>query len=255
MISTKNHAWDINIVALIFILALHSSAIASEINSTNLPLKESPAEAIGKYNDEKEILLNEIKNFPSKEEPRTKLAQIYYKLGGLSKANTAKELNYNHCMTHTTRAIEINPESAVGFFFRALCRGKIGQLKGMFKSLGTLRPFKKDMETALKLDPATSHGGPNRGLGMMYNQLPFFMGGSNKKSIYHLKEAVKIAPDYWENHLFLGEVYYDNSDYNLAMDSLRNVLKYTEANKDDPKLKTKRQKAEELMKKIDEKMN
>ena len=158
-------------------------------------------------------------------------------------------------MTHATRATEINHQSAEGYFFRGLCRGKRGKVKGMFKSLETLLPFKNDMETALKLDPKTNHGGPNRALGKMYNQLPFFMGGSNKKSIYHLKEAIKIAPDYWENHLFLGEVYYDNSDYNLSMDSLRNVIKITEPKKDDPKIKMKRQKAEDLMRKIDEKMN
>ena len=255
MVLITNYARKINTVALLLMWGLISPAIASGIHSANFPNTNSPAGEIGKFNDERKFLLKEVEQFPSKEEPHEKLAQIYYKLGGLSKAKSAKEINYNHCMTHTTRAIEINPKSASGFFFRAICRGKLGQLKGMFKSLGTLSPFKKDMETALDLDPSISHGGPNRGLGIMYNQLPFFMGGSNKKSIYHLKEAVKIAPEYWENHLFLGEVYYDNSDYNLAMDSLRNVLKYTEAKKEDPKLKTKRQEAEDLMKKIEKKMN
>jgi tetratricopeptide (TPR) repeat protein len=255
MFVIKNYPQSINLTGLILIWLLLLPAIGSAIQSPSTPKPGSPAEEIGNYNDDKKLLLNEVERFPNKEEPRVKLAQIYFKLGGLSKAKSAKEINYNHCMTHTTRAIEINPKSAAGFFFRAICRGKLGQLKGMFKSLGTLSPFKKDMETALKFDPTISNGGPNRGLGIMYNQLPFFMGGSNKKSIYHLKEAIKIAPEYWENHLFLGEVYYDNSDYNLAMDSLRNVLKYTEAKKDDPKLKIKRQKAEDLMKKIDEKMN
>jgi tetratricopeptide (TPR) repeat protein len=255
MFVIKYCARNIISAALILIWIMLFPATGSAIQSTDKPNFGTPAEEIGKFNDKKKLLLNKVEQFPSKEEPHVKLAQIYYKLGGLSKAKSAKEINYNHCMTHTTRAIEINPKSASGHFFRAICRGKHGQLKGMFKSLGTLSPFKEDMETALKLDPTISNGGPNRGLGMMYNQLPFFMGGSNKKSIYHLKEAIKIAPEYWENHLFLGEVYYDNSDYNLAMDSLRNVLKYTEAKKDDPKLKTKRQKAEDLMKKIDEKMN
>ena len=255
MFVIKNYARIMISAGLIFVWFLLLPAIGSAIQSPNTTIKDSPAEEIGNYNDDKRLLLNEVEQFPDREEPHVKLAQIYYKLGGLSKAKSAKEINYNHCMTHTTRAIEINPKSAAGYFFRAICRGKIGQLKGMFKSLGTLSPFKNDMETALKIDPTISHGGPNRGLGIMYNQLPFFMGGSNKKSIYHLKEAIKIAPEYWENHLFLGEVYYDNSDYNLAMDSLRNVLKYTEAKKDDPKLKIKRQKAEDLMKKIDEKMN
>ena len=255
MIMITNYSRKVNTVMILLMWALLLPAIASAIHSSNSPKLYSPAGEIGKFNDEKKFLLNQVEQYPSKQEPHEKLAQIYYKLGGLSKANSAKEINYNHCMTHTTRAIEINPKSAPGFFFRAICRGKVGQLKGMFKSLGTLSPFKEDMEEALKLDSSISHGGPNRGLGIMYNQLPFFMGGSNKKSIYHLKEAIKIAPGYWENYLFLGEVYYDNSDYNLAMDSLRNVLKYTEAKKDDPKLKTKRQKAEDLMKKIDKKMN
>lgn len=249
-IRTGKYKW----AAPVVFSALLFPAMALAVHSGKQQKPQTPAESIAAYNKEKKALLKHIERFPDLEGAHYKLAKVYYKLGGLSQSEMAQENSYNHCMTHATRATAINHKSAWGYFFRALCRGKRGRLKGLFQSFETLKPFKNDMETALKLDPKVSHGGPNRALGKMYNELPFFMGGSNKKAIYHLKEAVRIAPDYWENHLFLGEIYYDNSDYNEAMDSLREVLKVTEAKKDDPKLKKKRQVAEDLMKKIDEKM-
>jgi len=251
MIKTRRSNW----VAPIIISALLFPASSLAVHSANQQKPQTLAESISAYNKEKKFLLNQIQQSSDDEKAHHKLARIYYKLGGLSQSEIAKENNFNHCMTHATRAIDINSQSASGYFFRGICRGKRGKIRGIFESLGTLKPFKNDMETALKLDPKINNGGPNRALGKMYFELPFFMGGSNKKSIYHLKEAAKIAPDYWENHLFLGEVYYDNSDYNLAMDSLRDVLKLTEAKKDDPKLKKKRLEAEKLMQKIDKKMN
>ena len=248
---TRNSNW----AAALIISALLFPSPALAVHLENKQKPQTPAESIAAYNKEKRVLLKQVEENPGKEGPHIKLARIYFKLGGLSQSEAAKENNFNHCMTHSTRAVEINHESALGYFFRGICRGKRGKVQGIFKSFDTLTPFKNDMETALKLDPKVSHGGPNRALGKMYNQLPFFMGGSNEKAIYHLKEAVKIAPGYWENHLFLGQVYYDNSDYNQAMDALREVLKITEANKDDPKMKKKRQEAEDLIKKIDRKMS
>ena len=255
MFELTNITRNSNMAAAIIFSALLVSSPALAVHKEDQQKPQTPAESIAEYNRDRKALLKQVEATPNQEGPHYKLARIYYKLGGLSQSEAAKENNFNHCMTHSTRAVEINHKSALGYFYRGLCRGKRGKVKGIFKSLETLTPFKNDMETALKLDPNISHGGPNRALGKMYNQLPFFLGGSNKKSIYHLKEAVKIAPEYWENHLFLGEVYYDNSDYNQSMDSLRHVLKITEADKNDPKTAKNRQKAEDLIKKIDKKMN
>ena len=84
--------------------------------------------------------------------------------------------------------------------------------------------------------------------------MPFFIGGNNKKAIYHLNEAVRHDPKYWENHLFLAEVYYDEDNYAQAMQSLRTVLEVTENQKDDPKIRKKRREAEDLMHKIQSEM-
>ena len=250
-IKTRKSNWAAAITISTLLFA--GPALAVHIEAQRKP--QTPAEFIAAYNKEKRTLLDQVEAAPDKAGLHIKLARVYNKLGSLSQSDDAKENNYNHCVTHSTRAVKINHKSALGYFFRGICRGKRGKLQGIFKSYNTLKPFKNDMETALKLDPKVSHGGPNRALGKMYNQLPFFMGGSNEKSIYHLKEAVKIAPDYWENHLFLGEVYYDDGEYNQAMDSLREVLKITEAKKDDPTIKKKRQEAEALIRKINRKMS
>lgn len=208
---------------------------------------------IASYNDQKEALLKQSEKNPNDEQPHIELARVYYKLAGLSEETVQVRL-LGHCLQHATSAIDINHKSAWGYYFRGLCLGKRGKAEGMFKSLDTLTPFKDAIETALKLDPKISHGGPNRALGKMYYEMPFFIGGSNKKALFHLNEAVRHDPDYWENHLFLAEVYYDEDNFAQAMESLRTVLKVTENQKDDPKIRNKRREAEEMMHKIQSEM-
>ena len=157
---------------------------------------------------------------------------------------------YDLCIEHSSRALEIKPDSAISYFFRALCRGKQGEMQGIWFSLGVIEPFEEDMKKALELDPTIHNGGPNRALGILYLELPFFLGGSTDQAIYHLKEAIRLSPDHAENHLGLAQAYYAKNNFSAARKSLSTLLRLTDNVADDEDLLKLRTKGHELMNKM-----
>ena len=183
-------------------------------------------------------------------EPLTwRLARTYFRLGDKSTGDTAK--NYFHrCVEQAGLAIELNRQSAWGYFFRGICRGKLGELQGIWKSLAIIRPLKRDLLTALKLDPSIDRGGPDRALGKLYLELPGILGGSLDKSVDHLKQAVALDPKFEDNYLFLAQALYEKGSYRLASNTLMELFKITKQSDNLPKVQKIRQQAQELMEKI-----
>jgi len=158
----------------------------------------------------------------------------------------AKSNHYDLCILHSSRAIELQPNSSVSYFYRGLCRGKQAEINGVWASLGIIEPFEKDMKKALELDQTVNNAGPHRALGKLYLELPFFLGGNSNKAIFHLEEAVRLAPDYAENHLGLAQVFIKINNSNQARESLHKLIKLTD-NTQNGKLLSLRKEGFELL--------
>jgi tetratricopeptide (TPR) repeat protein len=164
------------------------------------------------------------------------IANIHYKLARLLPDQQVQYLN--SCIDHSQRAILRDSRSGVGYFFKGLCLGRLGEMKGIWGSLKIIKPVRENMEAAAKIDPAIDHGGPHRALGRLYFKLPKVLGGDLKKSIDHLLKAVDYGPRYWENHFFLAESYYENRQYQLARSELQKAMDIVSQPNDDPDSKT-----------------
>lgn len=123
-------------------------------------------------------------------------------------------------------------------------------MKGVWASLDIIDPFEKDMKKALALDPGIENAGPHRALGKLYLELPFFLGGNNKQSVYHLEEAVRLSPHYAENHLGLAQAHYAQNNFSSARKSLLTLLSLTDNSANNESLASFRIKGLELMKKL-----
>jgi tetratricopeptide (TPR) repeat protein len=177
------------------------------------------------------------------------MANIHYKLARML---PDKQIQYmNSCIDHSQRAILSDASAGVGYFYKGLCLGRLGELKGMWNSLKTIKPFRENMEAAVKINPAIDNGGPHRALGRLYFKLPGILGGSLKKSIDHLRKAVDYGPRYWENHFFLAESYFANSQYRLARSELHSAMEIASQTNDDPDSKTHTVEFQTLMKQIE----
>ena len=122
-------------------------------------------------------------------------------------------------------------------------------MKGVWASLGIIDPFEKDMKKAVSLDPTVSHAGPHRALGKLYLELPFFLGGDLDKAEFHLKAAVRLAPDYAENQLGLAQVLIKKNNYTEAREFLHKLIELTDNTQNEQLLSLKKE-GMELMEEI-----
>jgi tetratricopeptide (TPR) repeat protein len=187
---------------------------------------------------------NVLASNPNQYQWQWRQARTQYSLS--QKAGESRNNHYDLCILHSSRAIELQPDSAVSYFYRGLCRGKQGEMKGVWASLGMIEPFEEDMKKAVELDPKVKHAGPHRALGKLYLELPFFLGGNSDKSLFHLKEAVGLAPDYAENHLGLAQVLIKKNKSTQARESLHKLMQLTD-NTQDEKLLSLRKEGMELL--------
>ncbi len=177
------------------------------------------------------------------------MANIHYKLARML---PDQQIQYmNSCIDHSQRAIKRDPSAGVGYFYKGLCLGRLGEMQGVWNSLTTIKPFRENMEAAVKINPAIDSGGPHRALGRLYFKLPGVLGGDIKKSIDHLLKAVDYGPQYWENHYFLAESYFENRQYRLARTELQSAMDIASQSNDDPDSKTLTVEFQALMKKIE----
>ena len=170
------------------------------------------------------LIKKSLKTFPESDKLFWRLGRIYFKLGETVTSESKKAYFFSLCMAQTKKTIEINSQSANGYFFNGLCSGTLGQTQGLWNSLGIIGPFKKDMETAINLDPSIEEGGPHRALGNLYLKLPYLLGGDLKRSIGHFQKAIQLGSEFGENYIGLAEAYIENGDFDLAKDVLRTLL-------------------------------
>lgn len=181
------------------------------------------------------------------------LANIYYKMSRLHTDQDQQKQYLNLCIKQSDKAILRDTRAGAGYFYKGLCLGRRGELKGMFASLGIMTPFRENMETAAKIDPAIDHGGPHRALGRYYFKVPSWgwFDGDIDKSIDHLQKAVDYGPGYWENHYFLAESYFENDQYQLAKTALQKTIELASQSKDEPDNQIPNIKFQALMKDIE----
>ena len=170
------------------------------------------------------LVKKSLKTFPESDKLFWRLGRVYFKLGETFTSESEKIYFFSLCMAQTKKTIEINSQSANGYFFNGLCSGTLGQTQGIWSSLGIIEPFKKDMETAINIDPSIEEGGPHRALGNLYLKLPYVLGGDLERSIGHFQKAVQLGSEFGENYLGLAEAYIENGDFVLAKGILHTLL-------------------------------
>lgn len=238
--------------AAMWVLALAGPATAMEdvyaAPSCNLYAGEETVQSLQQREaDLKDALLRSAS--PAMEDP-CEMANIHYQL---SQMLPDRQMQYlKSCIDHSQRAIVRDSQAGVAYFFKGLCIGRLGEMRGVWGSLQIIEPFRKNMEAAAQINPAIDRGGPHRALGRYYFKLPRILGGNIQKSIDHLLRAVSHGPAYWENHFFLAESYFKNNQYLKARSELQQAIDMTaQPNDDDPDSQTRTVEFQGLMQAIE----
>lgn len=175
------------------------------------------------------------------------LARNYYHLGNLE-TDKEKGLDaYRKCRDYSRKSVEIKENSAQAHFWLGLCYGKEAGAEGGLNGLSFAEKIKKEMTRVIELDPSYNNAGGHRALGKLFSRLPRIVGGDTDQAQRHLEEAVRIAPDFSTNHLYLAEVYIQRKSYDLAYKEIETLQNHTFDSMDPATIAEEKKKAKSLL--------
>lgn len=163
-----------------------------------------------------------LKIDPKNEAALWKLSRSFRWKGDIAASSAEKLDHYKEGERWAKRAIEADPRSIGGHLMLGIAYGRIGETQGVMKSLSLISPIKKEMNAVLERDP--SNDVAHHVLGVLYRKVPGLMGGSIKKSIEELQEAVRLNPASTPSYLDLAKSYLEKGEENQAREALEKLL-------------------------------
>ncbi|MBN1223654.1 MAG: tetratricopeptide repeat protein [Candidatus Aminicenantes bacterium] len=170
-------------------------------------------------------LYREALNSPDKKyDTYWRMARIHYFIGMHTESKKEQKTIFSQGVYYATKAVALEPERPDGHYWLGVNNGKVGETRGVLKSLSLVKPIKKSMNKVLELDPTYEDGGADRVLGRVYYKLPGFAGGSKDKSREHLEKSKELGPDDPVTRVYLAETYLALKEVEKARAELDYVL-------------------------------
>jgi hypothetical protein len=114
------------------------------------------------------------------------------------------------------------PKLAAGHYYLAMNLGQLARTE-LIGALDLVKQMEPEFKTAAQLDELLDHAGPERNLGLLYRDAPGWPAsiGNPSKAQSLLRQAVRLAPGFPENHLHLIESYLKWNEPDDAKKELR----------------------------------
>lgn len=164
-----------------------------------------------------------IKANPKDFESTWKLAKALYWLGGHG-PEAGRRADLEAGMTASDAAIALDPKRPEGYFWKAANMGALAESFGMRQGIKYRKPIREALETVLKIDPKFQAGSADRALGRWYFKVPGLFGGSDEKSVEHLRKSIQYDPNSTASHFFLAETLLDMGKKADARAALQKVI-------------------------------
>jgi tetratricopeptide (TPR) repeat protein len=135
-------------------------------------------------------------------------ARAAFDLAEFAATDTDRAALANQGIAACRQSIARAPESAAAHYYLAMNLGQLARTE-FLGALKLVKEMEREFKTAAELDARFDYAGPERNLGLLYRDAPGWPAsiGSTRKARTFSEEAVKLAPDYPENHLNLVETY------------------------------------------------
>jgi len=178
------------------------------------------------YLEESKLLLAEIFNEDARNEDALwQLSRLYYVLGDKTTDKDEKFKFYEKGQQFAEKLTKINDKNPEGHFWLGVNLGRVGQVRGVMKSLSLVPTIRKEFEKALELKG--EHTGAMDGLAVLYYELPGLFGGSLDKSLEYLNKAVATDSNYSIIYLDFAKVYIKKKEYEKARSYLNKMIELT----------------------------
>ncbi len=135
-----------------------------------------------------------------------RLASLYLDLGYGAYVDREKKLvSFQEGARLAKKYLEQKASSVDAHFLYAANLGQAVQLQGVVAAALNLQTLKTHVNRVLELDG--EHAPAHHMLGLMYEELPWFLGGDSKEARWHLKKAISLDDHYAPARLDLGKWY------------------------------------------------
>ncbi len=183
-----------------------------------------------KASDTPEGVIQELQHFLSEGKAESDdpavlrhLANLYLDLGyGLYVDKEKKIASFREGARLAKKALELDESSATGHFLFAANLGKAAQLQGWVAAARALGTLQYHVNRVLEIDE--NHVLANYMLGVMYEELPWFLGGDSKKAGQYLKKTISLDARYAPARLDLGKWYLKQGKTQEAAKEFMTVL-------------------------------
>jgi tetratricopeptide (TPR) repeat protein len=167
----------------------------------------------------------------NKYEAYWRIARMMYYIGVHTESKKEQKTIFSQGVYNATKAVDMEPEKPEGHYWHGVNNGKVGEVRGVLKSLSLVKPIKAAMNKVIELDRSFNDGGADRVLGRVYFKLPGFAGGSSDKSLEHLLKSKEFGPEDATTRLYLAETYLKKKEVEKARAELEYILNM----EDDPR--------------------
>lgn len=151
-----------------------------------------------------------------------RLADLYLDLGDEHTDATKRRAAYEQGAGFARQALAIQERNAQAHYLYAANLGSAAQLKGVMASALTITELKTHVRRALKLQqdyPPALHM-----MGMMLEELPWFLGGDAAGALTYLQRATVTDPSYVHARLDLARAYIKRQALDAARRELGSIL-------------------------------
>ena len=147
--------------------------------------------------------------------------------------NRSKQRNWAlHGISVAEQCLMRQPEEPGCYYYRAINTGLYHEVKIVGYQRGVKRMI-SDCQKVIQLDPKYDHGGAYRILGQLYTKLPQTTGRPDSitrdldKAEDYLEQALRIAPNYPENYIFIAETLIEKEKVDQAENAINTAKELT----------------------------
>jgi len=153
------------------------------------------------------------------------LAEAWYRLADPERDVDKEFPVYEKAGAYAREVLERDPGCVEALYWRGLVLLKTAEKAGPFRAYGFVRNGVRELQRVRRKMPAYDHGGASRVLALLYYTAPGWTPfGDIDRSVALAEEAVRIAPDYPPNHLYLANAYRRQGGREAAIREYRTLL-------------------------------
>jgi Flp pilus assembly protein TadD len=168
-------------------------------------------------------LLHQLHEGPVSPELLVRTSSTYFDLADDLLTDTLKRREaYEAGAALAKRALELDESNADAHFFHAMNLGSAERLHGMANAAFILKEVMSCVRRAIELNPG--HAPALQMMGGLLIELPWFLGGNEKKAQQYLERAVAADGNYTKAHLLLATLYRKQGRLEYAKRHLEAVI-------------------------------